>query len=208
MSNPIEEHTFTLPGGASFTNTLNANHTSTFRIDFGNGMVETFNSGMFLTCNIFGAAAYLQVSFFTKGKTPEIAKFLAGMVSSGCTFAISTWESYQDDGSGGGSGGGGDDGGGGRSPNDTGGSNPISSNPPKTPGLIIKPAAVSPTLDETAKLLVIGFENSISTDQSSRDILSMIEVSPSDQKSVEEVLSIMQNESNEIQIVGTSVMHF
>jgi hypothetical protein len=61
-----------------------------------------------------------------KGKFPDaikfdIAKWVSGVVASGCTFAVNTYETYQNEETGGG----GDDSGGGRGPNDTGGSNPM-----------------------------------------------------------------------------------
>lgn len=146
----VEEYTFQLPGGTTFSSRLESNNSTTLVLEFPNGIQETFNSGTFLTCTLVSAAAYLKVNFVMKGKFPDaikfdIAKWVSGVVASGCTFAVNTYETYQNEDTGGG--GGGDDSGGGRSPNDTGGSNPMApgyGENPKKGYLEIKPASMDP----------------------------------------------------------------
>lgn len=156
----VEEYTFQLPSGTTFTSRLEANNSTTLELTFSNGMKETFNSGTFLTCSFVSAAAYLKVNFVMKGKFPdfvkfEVAKWVAGVVGAGCTFAVSTWETYQNDGPSGGN----EETGGGRGPNDTGGSNPMPPGYNYTPGedpkkgyLEIKPASVDPGLNSLSVL--------------------------------------------------------
>lgn len=75
----------TLPFGTTFTTRQEANQSTTLELNFGGGVKETWNSGMFISCATFASGFRLM----GMARGPNFSNLMAVLAARGCEYTYS-----------------------------------------------------------------------------------------------------------------------